>query len=178
MATTARMKPILVKQCGFTLIEIVIAVVIFGILGSVGARMLTSGLSAYNATDSAMDALSKLRYSTERMVREFYQLEATVTGFSIANMTPTRFTFTKTDATVVDIVATPPLLTMSYSTVPGVTAPLTDNLQSCTFKYYMIDGVTPATTVLNIAYVEINITLQVDGVSYPQRTRIGMRAKI
>jgi len=158
--------------------EIVITLIIFGILGSVGSQLLSNGLSVYNASDDALDTLSKLRYATERMAREFYQIQATPSGYSIAVMNANQFQFTKADGTSVDITASLPLLTMSYDSVPGVTAPLTDKVQSFNFKYYQIDGVTPATSVLDIVYIEINITLQVKGVSYPERTRVAMRAQI
>ena len=58
------------RQQGFTLMEMVIALVVLGLLGSVAGYGLVGGVLAFSETTGTVKTLGNLRYATERMARE------------------------------------------------------------------------------------------------------------
>lgn len=166
------------SQRGATLLELVMVILIVGILAAAGSIMLVKGVEAYSVTEESIDTLSKLRYATERAAREMREVRrnpATPTDYDIATRTAGTFRFTKTDGTTVTLTASPPLLTVAYSS-PAVTATLTDEVSSAAFSYFQADGTTAATGNADIAFVELNLTLtSALGNNYSQRTRVALR---
>ena len=165
------------RQDGFTLIELVVVIVLTAILAVAVAPLLTSGVQAFGATSSSLDALSKLRYATARMAREIREIRrdpANTADYDISTMTATTLAFTKTDGTSVTITSSPPDVLLSYST-PAVSAILTDEVSSLVFSYLKIDGATPATGPSDVAFVRIDLTLTQNGVPYGQTTWVSLR---
>ena len=70
---------------GFTLIELILVIVLIGILASAVAGPLIQGLKARQEVTSDLDAIGKLRYATERIVREMRQIQyiSSGTGFQL-----------------------------------------------------------------------------------------------
>lgn len=165
---------------GFTLIEMITSIVVLGVLAAVSVPMLSNSFRAYEATHASLLTLSKLRYATERMVREIREVRrdpANLADYDIAVMTATTFKFKRTDGVEVTITQSAQV-TLAYS-APNVTPPptLTDQLGSLQFKYFKEDGTTETTLKSEVAFVQISLSLIHGTASYPQRVRIGLRNK-
>lgn len=161
---------------GFTLIELTIVIVILGILAVATTPLLTNSFRAYEANQTNLVTLSKLRYATERIAREVREVNFNGTNYQIGTMTATMLSLTKNDAaaTVVTIASAPPLITLQYST-PAMTATLTDQVTSLQFQYFDINDAVTASNV-NVAYVDVVLTLaDPNSGSAVQRTRIALR---
>jgi prepilin-type N-terminal cleavage/methylation domain-containing protein len=164
-------------QAGFTLIEMVIAIVILGLLGAVAGYGLQNGATAFVNTTDNVHTLGKLRVASERLVRELREIRrdpATPALYDIATMNTSSLAFTKLDGTGVTLSSAPPLVTLAYSTPVG-THTLTDEVNSLTFAYYQGDGITPATGNGDVAFIELELVLTRNGQSYPQRARVALR---
>ena len=165
---------------GFTLIEMVASIIIAGALAAVSVPMLSNGFRAYAATHASLLTLSKLRYATERMVREIREVRrdpANPSNYDIAVMNATTFKFKKTDGVEVTI-NKPAQITLAYS-IPNVTPSptLTDQVDSLQFKYFKEDGKTETASKSEVAFVQISLSLIQDTATYPQRVRVDLRNK-
>lgn len=165
------------RFCGFTLIEMVMAMVIMGIVAALAAPIFSQGLSASRLTTENLQTLAKLRYAMARMVREIRQVNYNGGAYDITTMTASSLVFANTDtlSTTVSISASGGAITLGYST-PSVSAVLTDEVSSMSFAYYDGNGAVTASLV-DLAFVQIDLTLQnpTTGASYMQRTRVALR---
>jgi prepilin-type N-terminal cleavage/methylation domain-containing protein len=165
------------RQGGFTLLEMVIALVVLGLLGAAAGYGLVGGTLAFSETSDAVQTLGKLRYASERMAREIREIRrdpATPAVYDIATLNATALAFTKGDGTTVTLTGTPPLATLAYS-APAGTHTLTDEVGSLAFTYLQADGTTAATGNADVAFVELELVLTRSGNTYPQRTRVALR---
>ena len=156
------------------MVEAVVAILLMSILAMAAIPLISGGVEAYQATSSQLVTLSKLRYATERIAREIREVRrvpATPTNYNITTTPGSSVTFTKFDATQVTITGTPPLVTLAY---PAATATLTDQVSALTFRFLDINGAVTASAAL-VAFVEISLSLTVDGAVLQQRTRVSLR---
>jgi len=164
------------SQRGFTLFELVVVVMLAGMIMAGLASSLGGGMGAYTATRNGIEGLAQLRFATERIAREVRNMEATGAGYTITTMSNNQLDFTNWQGIQVSIDATSlPVVSLSYSTVPGVIAPLADKVTNFNLAYYQMDGITPSVGNLDIAFVEITVAVKTGDGSMPQRTRIAMR---
>jgi prepilin-type N-terminal cleavage/methylation domain-containing protein len=165
------------RQQGFTLLEMIIALVVLGLLGAAAGYGLVGGALAFSSTSDAVQTLGKLRVASERMAREIREIRrnpATPAVYDITTMNATTLAFTRTDGTSVTLNGAPPLVTLAYST-PGGTHTLTDEVASLAFAYLQSDGATAATGNTDVAFVELELILTRSGNSYAQRARVALR---
>lgn len=165
------------RKNGFTLIELIIAIVVIGIIAAAATPVMVKSMDAYNATLNVAITLDKLRYASERMAREIR--EATSGTFDM-NTTAPRFNRDDYAGTIntpraVSIARAGGAVNLSYNN-PAVTPTpvLTDQSTDLRFAYYDIDNVV-TTNPAAVRYVEINLTLAANGQSYSQRTRVALR---
>ena len=165
------------KQRGFSMIELIISLVILSVLGATAGYGLTGGVRAFSDNSDVLQTLGKLRYASERMVREAREIRRDTLNpisFDITAMTATTLSFTRGNGTGVTLTASPPLLTLAYD-VPAGNWTLTDEVSSMQFAYLQIDGSTAATGNADVAFIEFNLELSRAGKIYPQRTRVALR---
>lgn len=167
------------SQTGFSLMEMVIALVLVGILAGIAAPYMSNGVQAYNATSAGLQTVDKLRYASERIARELREIQRNGSGnFAIStpvNVSGDSISFTKTDGDTVTVSAAAPTLNLSYAALNGDTPyVLTDQLTGITFSYYQNDGSSAATNTGDVAYIEFEIVLN-NGSSYSQRSRVALR---
>ena len=163
---------------GFTLMELVVTLIVLALMTSFALPFMSNGVRAYNDTSAGLQTLGKLRYASERLVRELREVNNTGGGFDIASplvQNTNSITFRRSDGVTVAVSDGTPLLLMSYDNVAaGAPFPLTDELSSIGFNFYRSDGVTPATAVDNLAYIEFEIVLN-NGNTFAQRSRVALR---
>jgi prepilin-type N-terminal cleavage/methylation domain-containing protein len=164
-------------QPGFTLLEMVLAIVLLGILAAATAPLFAGAYKAFSATRDNIDRVGEMRYAMERMARELRQVRYAAGAYVIAPVGSgqTSISFTRDDGTVVTFNANGANLEIGYSTVPG-TFTLSTNLVSLSFDHYQVDG-TAATDGANDAFVQITLTLSSPsgGPNLVERTRVGLR---
>jgi len=169
--------PIATHQRGFSLIEMIVAMLVLAVLASAAGYGLLGGARAYNSSADAIHTLSKLRLAGERLTRELREIRrdpVTPARYDISTMTATSLVFTKADGTVVSLTSAAPLATLAYNT-PAGTHTLTDEVNSLAFAYYQSDGIAIAPTNDLVAFVEFELVLIRNGNLYPQRTRVALR---
>lgn len=169
-------------QRGFTLLELVMVIVMIGVIGTTLASLLSGGVGAFNAGREAVDTLSELRLTSERLARELRTVRrdpTTPTAFEFLTKNDTTVQFRRwdndTDWTTVTITASGSNLTIDYSTVAGGPYILTNSLDTLDFDYLDQNGAETASNA-NVAfvYIELNLT-DANTNSYPQRTRVALR---
>ena len=167
-----------IRSRGFTLMEMVITLTMLALMAAYSAPYLTYGVQSYHETAAAVDTLTQLRLSSERLVREIreirnsgaYDISTPVSG---PNST---LSFTKSDTETVTIDTAAGALRLSYASVSGGSAfTLSNKLSSITFRYWQNDGVTAATSNSDVAFIDFELVLTHSGNSYPQRSRVALR---
>jgi prepilin-type N-terminal cleavage/methylation domain-containing protein len=169
------------RQRGFTLIEMIVSILILGILGAAAAYGIQNGVIAFQTTSAALDTLSKLRVSTERVARELREIRRDPLDSGRYDITEPfaadQISFVKTDGTRVSLAVAGNTLTLEYDTPTGVFT-LTDQLSSFSLAYYGSDGSTSVATADALAFIEVELVLSdTAGNSLPQQTRIALRSQ-
>ncbi len=149
-------------------------ITIMGIMAAVSWPVMDTSLRAYTELSETTETLGKLRYAMERIAREVRETDHNGSNFVIGTMAVGTLSFTKRDGTAVTLTSSGANASLQYSS-PSVTSTLTDQVNSLAFAYYQSDGSTLATSNSNISFVQISLTLEEDGSTYPQRTRIALR---
>jgi prepilin-type N-terminal cleavage/methylation domain-containing protein len=166
---------------GFTLIEMVIAILVTGIIAAAGAYGIANGALAFRSTSNALDTIGKLRLSTARIAGELRGIQRDPLDSGrydiVEPLSASQISFVKSDGTEVDIATVASTVTLAYDT-PAGTYTQTDQLSSFTISYYENDGVTPAGGADSVAFIEFEIVLtDADGNNHAQITRVGLRGQ-
>jgi type IV pilus assembly protein PilW len=173
---------------GFSLVEVLIAIVITGVaLGAIYSVFASANQTYFNQ-DSIADTQQRARIGLDMMVRDIRMagLNPTVTaGAGIVEATPTKIRFTADrnmngDLTDSNEDLTYELVGSSLVRYEGAGAPvvLIDNVSALLFTYFALDESTPLPTVIqivpvsasdlaNIRTVAISITCQ--GMDYKRK---------
>jgi prepilin-type N-terminal cleavage/methylation domain-containing protein len=163
---------------GFTLMEMVITLTMLAVLAALAGPYLSNGVRAYNDTASAIDTLSKLRNSSERMVREIREINNNGAYEILSPITSpnSALSFRKTDTETVTIDTSAAQLRLAYASINGATAyTLSDKLGSISFNYWQADGVTAANDTSDVAFIEFELVLNSAGNTYAQRSLVALR---
>lgn len=176
------------RQHGFTLVEMVMVMVIIGVIGFSLASLISAGLRSYTAGRGAVDTLSSLRLSSERIARELRTVRRnpvllTDFNFLSAVTTPTTsvdFNRLENDGSTVTRViinTSGSNIRISYDGGSNYYT-LTNQLGTFTLSYLQQNGIA-ATSNANVAFVDIDLSLtDSNGNSYPQRTRVALRNRL
>jgi len=166
------------KRNGFTLVEMVITLTTLAILAAVAGPYLSNGARAYNDAASAIDTLSNLRSSSERLVREIREINNNGAYEILTPITSPNSTlgFRKLDTETVTIDSSAAQLRLAYASINGATAyTLSDELGSITFNYWQADGVSTANDTSDVAFIEFELVINSAGKTYAQRSLVALR---
>ena len=176
------------RSNGFTLVEMVLAILIIGLLGTAAAMTINYGARAAMETQTRVDTLSNLRMATERLAREIRQMRrdpAAATNYDIISRSATGLSFRRLDGTgstarIVTINgSTPPIVTLTYdSPFVAPTPVLVNRVSALLLTYLQADGLTASANNADLAFVEINLTITDNyGNAFTQRSRVALRNK-
>ncbi len=97
------------KNCGFTLIEFIIVIVLLGLLAAVGSNMLSDSFRTTRIVNAGNASQEQARYVLERIAREIREIKhclgsacltgaaSTFSGYCITAMTTSQLAFYKRD---------------------------------------------------------------------------------
>ncbi len=136
-------------QRGFTLVEMIMAIVILLVLGSVASYVIVEATGVYARTAPAMEATHAAQSALERIRREIREIR-TATATDIPTFTATSVSFTKNDGTSASF-------SLSGTDLLLGTDKLAEGVTSLTFTYLKADG-TAASTADEINLIEADLT--------------------
>ena len=186
-------------QSGFSLIELVIAIVLIGLLGAVGSSMIFDSFDATRMVNANQSTMAKARYVMERLEREIREIR-----YASSDTDPPSYcdspTNTKTNQYCISAPATlPTTLTilpaatgnsLTFSNGTGATTTITGSGTSVTLNGNVLSN---DVTELKLSFFDINesatpptaatlrlvkIDLKIKGDESPeftQRSRIALR---
>ena len=174
------------RDHGFTLLEMVLAMLIIGILGTTAATAIGYGTRAAIETQTRVDTLSDLRMATERMAREIRLMRrdpAAPANYDVLSRNETSLSFRRLDSngssprTVTIDGSTAPVVTLTYDSPAVTPAPvLVDRVADFDLRYLEADGVTETGGNDDLAFVEISLSILDDfGNVFAQRSRVALR---
>jgi len=154
-----------------------------GIFAAIAGTMITQAIKTSEEVGKAWSVLDKLRYTSERLVRELREVRrdpADPTTFDITTWSSSVFSFGRYDGTDV---------TISYSdvddkleiTYPSVTATaqlLSNQVSAFTLSYLQADHSSAATSTTDIAYVVVEMTLLDDATPYQDQFTVNLRNRM
>lgn len=166
-------QPVLtLRQRGFTLIEIVIALVLLGILGIAGSKIFTASVYTNQTISASNMAYANARYALERVSRETREMDKTASvAASSLTVTASKLSFIKSgpqgQQTVTFTFGNDGTLSMAYGA--GAAHVLATNLISGAFSYYTSVDAASVTPALGNAsdplYVFIRLQVKPDSAS-------------
>jgi prepilin-type N-terminal cleavage/methylation domain-containing protein len=161
---------------GWTLVELIMAIVIVGTLAVFVGPVLLNAVKAYDRTQATVGTYAKMRFAMERMAREIGAIRrdpANTTAFQVASMAANNFTFTKEDGTEVALTPVGTTVNLSYTAIGNGT--LTDSVTAFSFAYFRHDGATAAANATELEFVEISLTVTDGTTPYANRLRVALR---
>lgn len=188
------------QQCGFTLIELIVVIVLLGILAASGSSMITGSFRTVSLLDSGKSSDAEARYVLERLAREIREAkycsgtgcQGGLTSYCITSQSASKIVFYKRDPSSIDRsncgtgttlvtldYSSPPSLKLAYGTV-SVSNPLvslSDRVGSFALSYYRCDGSTTAADNSVVCFVQIALRLDdpLSGQQTQQRVRVALR---
>ena len=168
-------------QSGLTLIELVLVMVVMSLISVPIGNYLSGSVKAFSSSKDSINGLNELRYSMTRISQEIRDVDHDGSQYQIAtpgtDMTDTTFTFINTSTNNISLHYDGGQLTISDSSV-GVSAfTLANQVTAFDFNYYQQDGITPAVDGSDLIFVEFELSLQENGVSFQARSRVALRDK-
>ena len=169
---------------GFTLIELIVAIVLLGILAAMGANMVNDTMTVAWHTAQNSSSSGQARYAMERMTREFREMSFSSSGNLEYDITSnlsnkTTITFVKEDGTTVSFTRSAGNLNMTHA---GTTAVLTDQLDTTltnpfVMAYLPLTGSTETGDKGEVRFIQItlNIKNSKTGKTDTYRSRVFLR---
>ncbi len=191
------------RQQGFSLLELVIAMVLTGLLAVMAIQPVMRALQARATVAGNLAAVDALRYATERMVREMRQVryDAQGSGFQLAALDPIAGTSSASSGLCFNRVGgaagatyaslslrqSGTLATLDNVAWPGCTAAspktLADKVSSLRFDYWTYGSGTPVALALNdsafgkkLAFIDVTLSVTPNnGPAVSYRSRVVLR---
>ncbi len=173
------------RNRGFTLIELIIVIVLIGLLAAVGTSMISDSFETTYMLNSSASSSAKARNALERVERELREVKPVQppgTGFDIPTLTTPKISFTRLDGAIVTIDFDSASETLRLCSDSACTSPITlaDQVTGFTMTYSGIatDGSSiPNATSANVKFVDISMTVKdaKSGQVLAQTTRVALR---
>ena len=162
----------ILRQLGFTLIELIVVIVVLGTIASMGAVVLRDGMLGYLRGREITSADWQGRLALERMTRELRDVAPSLGGtVNIANTSCNSSTFAFSD-----IEAAPISYTQSTTTLLRNGQPLADNVTGLRFYCLQSDGQTYSTIPSAVYYVTISMVVSTPNSSSAYRSTVRPRS--
>lgn len=171
---------------GFTLLELVIVIILLSIIALASSPVIYSSINAYNRTNEAITTLDQLRYATERIAREIREVDYIVPSsgaeyYDFSTLGGSQVIFKRsqvqesdTASRTVTIQSSGTSVTLGYSGIGSQT--LATGVNGLTLTYCQTDGITcTGITTSNVRFVDIQLTLRLNGNDYTQNTRVELK---
>jgi len=171
------------RRCerGWTLIEMVMVLVVFGIVATMGATMISRMFQSYFLARDITSSDAQARVGFERMTRELRQIRsATATDLDVASTAQVRFIDMDGNGVCFYRDAAANRLMRSAdgpATACGTTSPqpLSDFVAGLLFAYYLNDGRTTTAVPAAVYYVTVRADVLDNNVSDTLRATIHPR---
>jgi len=161
------MAPMKVQQNGFTLIELVMVIVLTAIIGTLGARILTSGFSSYATGKDLLEIEWQGNLALERLGRDL-RIIRSATNADLTISPGNRINFIDINGDTISYVLLGTTLQRNGET-------LADDISSLSFTYLRSDGKTTATNTNQVHYIVVSLTSTSGDLSKNIRTVIHPR---
>jgi prepilin-type N-terminal cleavage/methylation domain-containing protein len=159
----------ILRQLGFSLVELIVVIVVLGVVASMGAVAVRDGILGYLRGREITSADWQGRLALERITRDLRDAEEIAAG-SCANSTPP-FTFAYSD-----INAAPISYTQSTTTLLRNGQPLADNVTGLRFYCLQSDGQTYTTTPAAVYYVTVSMIVSTANTNATYRSTVKPRS--
>jgi len=166
---------------GWTLIELLTVIIILAVVGTVGARLMSSMFRSYFTARDITSSDAQARVAFERMTRELRQIRsATAADLDPASTAQVRFIDSDGNGVCFYRDAATNRLMRSAdgpATACGATTPqpLSDFVTGLNFVYYLNDGRTTTALATAVYYVTVRVNVQDNNVSDTLRATIHPR---
>ena len=166
----ARTRLSILRQLGFSLIELIVVIVVLGIVASMGAVVVRDGMLGYLRGREITSADWQGRLALERMTRELREIAApNFSNVAATSCDSSTFTFS-------DIDAVPISYTQSTSTLLRNGQPLADNVTGLRFYCLQNDGQTYSTVPSAVYYVTVSMIVSTANTSAAYRSTVRPRS--
>jgi len=157
------------RPAGFTLIEVVITLIAFSVLATIGATVMSRGFLSYFVGREIARDDSQGRLAFERMARELRTVRRTADlNIGVVN----QITITDFDQNVIVYRRNAGTSQLERSQDNGVTyQPLADNVSALTISYLRNDGITAEAAIpANVYYITVLLTVTTANVNLSYRS--------
>ena len=166
---------------GWTLIELLTVIIILAVVGTVGARLMSSMFRSYFTARDITSSDAQARVAFERMTRELRQIRSpTATDLDVASTAQVRFIDMDGNGVCFYRDAANNRLMRSAdgpTSACGTTSaqPLSDFVSNLFFRYYTTDGNTTTAVPAAVYYLTVHVDVQDNDVSDTLRATIHPR---
>jgi len=157
----------ILRQFGFTLVELIVVMVVLGIVASMGAIVVRDGMLGYLRGREITSADWQGRLALERIARELRDAAAIAPANACGTAT---FTFSDITSTLINY-------TQSATTLLRNGQPLADNLGANGLRFHCLqrDGQTYTTTPAAVHYITVSMIISTANTSASYRTTVKPR---
>lgn len=181
------------RESGFTLVELVIALVLLGIVGAVGVTMISDSFTTTQMINADSASRAEARYAVERLAREIREVKYLSAGnYCFISMDTTSLVIQKrnngdtnvdncsTGTTAVAITYSGTHLTLLYTPPGGSASPLSSQVSAFSLTYWGLDqsgNLISNPSAANVRLVDIALTVAdaTSGQQIAERTRVALR---
>lgn len=157
---SAHARFLVLRQLGFSLVELIVVIVVLGIVGSMGAIVVRDGMLGYLRGREITSADWQARLALERITRELRDVAVLAPGSCDAST----FAYSDINAALISY-------TLSTNTLLRNAQPLADAVASLRF-YCLTSTVQPTTTPSAVYYITVSMVVSTANTSATYRSTV------